>query len=396
MGEVLNRLVQFRNQILIELKESSDLGFTSRSLLTKYVRDINSLDSASLLKIEAILDYMYELVNAGNWKDVKLSWRKTITIATYVKLLIIFKSYKVLNDEVFKELFKIIDHGILFGCPLKKEPKLLQKCAEIINYSRPCVYKIENVNNEVNILDIQSDYDSLCKIDVLNCPSMESFFRDYILQEKPAVLENCINHWPALEKWKDQNYFIKLAGLRTVAIELGSDYTKSEWTQKLMTMEDFIKNYMFNTNGPIGYLAQYQLFDHIPELKLDITEPEYCCFSDTNEPVDIMAWYGPKGTLSPLHFDAKRNLLAQVIGKKQIFLFSPKDTDFLYPHDSQLLHNTAQVDPRKPDLEKYPKYKEAKPYYCTLSPGQMLFIPPKWWHCVESLSISFSVSFWWE
>ncbi|KPJ01555.1 Lysine-specific demethylase 8 [Papilio xuthus] len=225
---------------------------------------------------------------------------------------------------------------------------------------------------------------------------METFFRDYILQERPAVLENCINHWPALEKWKDQNYFIKLAGLRTVAIELGSDYTKSEWTQKLMTLEEFIKNYMFNTDGPVAYLAQYQLFDHIPELKLDITEPEYCCFSDTNEPVDIMAWYGPKGTLSPLHYDTKRNLLAQVIGKKHIFLFSPKDTDYLYPHDSQLLHNTAQVDPRMPDLEKYPEYKEAKPYYCTLSPGQMLFIPPKWWHCVESLSISFSVSFWWE
>ncbi|KPJ10211.1 Lysine-specific demethylase 8 [Papilio machaon] len=393
---MLNRLVQFQNQILVELQETSDLGFSSSSLLTKYVRNINSLDSTTLLKIEAILDYMYELINAGNWKDVKLSWRKTITVATYLKLIVIFKSSTELTEDLFKELFKIIDHGILFGCPLKNEPKLLQKCAEIMNSSRPHVNNIVNMSNEVNGVDIQSNYDSLCKIDVLNCPSMETFFRDYILKERPAVLENCINHWPALEKWKDQNYFIKLAGLRTVAIELGSDYTKSEWTQKLMTLEEFIKNYMFNTDGPVGYLAQYQLFDHIPELKLDITEPEYCCFSDTNEPVDIMAWYGPKGTLSPLHYDAKRNLLAQVIGKKHMFLFSPNDTDYLYPHDSQLLHNTAQVDPRKPDLEKYPKYKEAKPYYCTLSPGQMLFIPPKWWHCVESLSISFSVSFWWE
>ncbi|XP_014364901.2 bifunctional peptidase and arginyl-hydroxylase JMJD5 [Papilio machaon] len=396
MGEMLNRLVQFQNQILVELQETSDLGFSSSSLLTKYVRNINSLDSTTLLKIEAILDYMYELINAGNWKDVKLSWRKTITVATYLKLIVIFKSSTELTEDLFKELFKIIDHGILFGCPLKNEPKLLQKCAEIMNSSRPHVNNIENMSSEVNDVDIQSNYDSLCKIDVLNCPSMETFFRDYILKERPAILENCINHWPALEKWKDQNYFIKLAGLRTVAIELGSDYTKSEWTQKLMTLEEFIKNYMFNTDGPVGYLAQYQLFDHIPELKLDITEPEYCCFSDTNEPVDIMAWYGPKGTLSPLHYDAKRNLLAQVIGKKHMFLFSPNDTDYLYPHDSQLLHNTAQVDPRKPDLEKYPKYKEVKPYYCTLSPGQMLFIPPKWWHCVESLSISFSVSFWWE
>lgn len=27
--------------------------------------------------------------------------------------------------------------------------------------------------------------------------------------------------------------------------------------------------------------------------------------------------------------------------------------------------------------------------------GEMLFIPSGWWHRVESLSVSFSVSFWW-
>lgn len=31
-----------------------------------------------------------------------------------------------------------------------------------------------------------------------------------------------------------------------------------------------------------------------------------------------------------------------------------------------------------------------------LGPGQMLYIPPGWWHFVRSLSTSFSVSFWWK
>lgn len=31
-----------------------------------------------------------------------------------------------------------------------------------------------------------------------------------------------------------------------------------------------------------------------------------------------------------------------------------------------------------------------------LRPGQMLYIPPKWWHFVKSASVSFSVSFWWK
>uniref|UniRef100_A0A2P2L7T1 Transcription factor n=2 Tax=Rhizophora mucronata TaxID=61149 RepID=A0A2P2L7T1_RHIMU len=32
---------------------------------------------------------------------------------------------------------------------------------------------------------------------------------------------------------------------------------------------------------------------------------------------------------------------------------------------------------------------------CILEEGEMLYIPPRWWHYVRSLTTSFSVSFWW-
>ena len=42
------------------------------------------------------------------------------------------------------------------------------------------------------------------------------------------------------------DYLKQIAGPRTVPIELGSRYTDNEWTQKLMTLSEFITNHVSN------------------------------------------------------------------------------------------------------------------------------------------------------
>ncbi|XP_019368139.1 PREDICTED: lysine-specific demethylase 8 [Gavialis gangeticus] len=229
----------------------------------------------------------------------------------------------------------------------------------------------------------------------LRCPSLEHFRENYFIPQKPVVLEGVVDHWPCMRKWS-VDYLHEIAGWRTVPVELGLRYTDEEWSQELMTVDDFISQYIVNKNN-VGYLAQHQLFDQIPELKEDINIPDYCCLGEGEEDhITINAWFGPEGTISPLHQDPQQNFLVQVIGRKYIRLYSPQESENLYPHENQMLHNTSQVDVEDPDLVKFPRFEKATFQSCILTPGQILFIPVKYWHYIRSLDISFSVSFWWS
>ena len=108
------------------------------------------------------------------------------------------------------------------------------------------------------------------------------------------------------------------------------------------------------------------------------------------------AWFGPMNTVSPLHHDPHFNLLAQVVGYKYIRLYAPSSTARVYPHEGRLLANTSQVDVGHPDASRFPLFADAAYTECILGPGEMLYIPPGHWHYVRSLSVSFSVSFWWS
>jgi hypothetical protein len=100
-------------------------------------------------------------------------------------------------------------------------------------------------------------------------------------------------------------------------------------------------------------------------------------------------WMGPRGALSPLHYDKSNVIMVELLGVKRVFLISPYDECFLY-HDDKRVY--SPVDPRSPDLERFPLYRFARVHEVLVPPGAALFIPVAWWHCVESVTPTFSAS----
>ena len=265
----------------------------------------------------------------------------------------------------------------------------------------------------------------------INCPIARSAlsvqaFGNYLQEPVPLVVTGAMERWPALHErpWSDPSYLMKrtLGGRRLVPVELGRSYTDEGWGQKIMTFGEFMETYVLDPHGEsIGYLAQHDLFAQIPSLRNDISIPDICYIDPPpprkgsslaknrtphlEEPL-LNAWLGPAGTISPLHTDPYHNILCQVVGKKYVRLYSPDQSERLYPRGIEEgidMSNTSRVPPEQVEmhLEDDPEgdfslFAEAEYVETILNEGDSLYIPVGWWHYVRSLTVSFSVSFWWN
>lgn len=268
---------------------------------------------------------------------------------------------------------------------------------------------------------------------------------------QPLLIKGSMTHWPALlrggeRNWSSPGYFHKktLGGRRLVPVEVGRSYTDVGWGQKILSWGGFVREYILGTipwqeeGGEVeggkqrtGYLAQHDLFAQIPSLRKDIAVPDYCYIdipsttslpssSSSSSPAPspltppppsspmLNAWFGPPGTISPLHTDPHHNILTQVVGAKYIRLYPPRTTPNLYARGKSEqgrgidMSNTSFVM----DVEggggetgegKFPLFhKEAGYVECVLRASEAVFIPRGWWHYVRGLEVSFSVSFWWD
>lgn len=112
-------------------------------------------------------------------------------------------------------------------------------------------------------------------------------------------------------------------------------------------------------------------------------------------------WLGNHSVIAP-HYDIPDNLACCVIGARKFTLFPPEQQDNLYvgPLDfTPAGQPISMVDVLQPDLNKYPKFKQAmnNARTTTLQPGDAIFIPSMWWHSVESQSaLNGLINYWWR
>ena len=102
------------------------------------------------------------------------------------------------------------------------------------------------------------------------------------------------------------------------------------------------------------------------------------------------------------HFDTNHNIACVVSGRRKFTVFPPEQAGNLYI--GPLLRTPGGppiscVNLRSPDHERFPKFAAAleSAREAVLEPGDAIYIPILWWHCVESLdALNILVNYWWN
>lgn len=220
------------------------------------------------------------------------------------------------------------------------------------------------------------------------------FLRDYYTTNRPVVITGMLDDWPALRKWNPA-YLRERFGDRIVEVQTHRNENRryeveSQKHRTLMPLAEYVDRivaagetndyYMTANNNSRNFEALRELWDDIVQI------PEYL---DEMSDRRGFFWFGPAGTITPLHHDLTNNFMAQVHGRKLVKLIPSCDLPNMYNQ----FHCYTDVDAGAPDLVRFPDYARVRVIDCEIGPGDLLFLPVGWWHYVRGLDISITVTF---
>jgi hypothetical protein len=220
------------------------------------------------------------------------------------------------------------------------------------------------------------------------------FQRNFFDLNRPVMIKGGGKNSNAFKKWSPE-YLKSVIGKKAVDVKHSKNgvysYRQGAVTNLNLSFDEAV-TYM-NSNNSV-YIQQASIVDHYPELIADLDEPPWIEKTDISRITNF--WYGGAGCVSPLHYDKSHNFFYQIMGRKELILFSPSDGKFLYPDTQPNFIHISLINLDNPDIIAYPLFKNAQGYRVIVNPGDVLYLPLHWWHQVRSLDLSISVNYWWH
>jgi hypothetical protein len=227
-------------------------------------------------------------------------------------------------------------------------------------------------------------------------PPREVFYEHYFAANRPVILTDFCAGWPALSRWSPAYLRERFGEVEVEACAERSrdpDYDRNARQHaRRMPMAALVERVeAVRQSNDLYLVANNRAMDDtgLRGLLDDIDPPAALVDrSRDQERGTFSFWFGPAGTITPLHHDGTNILFSQIVGRKRFTLYPP--------HETRLLEGAqgyyAGVSGVEIDPVDDPRLAGVPAKVIDLAPGETLFLPVGWWHHVRSLEVSLSIS----
>jgi hypothetical protein len=244
--------------------------------------------------------------------------------------------------------------------------------------------------------------------------SVEEIRQEVLPDKHPAVLRGLVRDWRVVRECSNSpasllRYLKELdSGAPVDALMTAPEAGGQIAYNAAMSGFNFIRNRL-----PLSEIAaqvlRYAQFPNPPAVAAQSALIRDCLpgFAAENaltlfdETIQPRIWLGNRIT-TPAHVDEWNNVACVVAGSRRFTLFPPEQIANLYIGPLDFAPTGAamsMVSLRDPDFARYPKFRAAMAAaeVAVLQAGDCIFIPPLWWHHVESLEpFNVLVNYWWH
>lgn len=238
--------------------------------------------------------------------------------------------------------------------------------------------------------------------------SVQRFLMEYVHPNRPLIVTGALESWDVGNKWTPtmlerrfgnesvqvyDNYF-ELQAITPLKQYLSQYFGKPTYADDRLL--PYVRWYTKLRDVPFCWadeiFAQLNSEWHLPTFLPDVDYVLPLSAGTTNPVTDPFPAKGlfisPRGARTSLHVDPWGSCatLCQLYGSKRWYLYAPDQTKYLR-------NEFGVVDVTRPDLKRFPAFSCAQlTAACTLTAGEVIYIPHGWYHQVECDSDSVSLT----